>query len=136
MDYLRHRGEESDVMVAEAVSRDLNSDVKVTAIGEAKEMSGESSIRTDITVPAPQKKHVHRTRHESWVKFRKVEFLRLQKQEYKCATSIISLLFPFVKPFSRSVFQWRSRGHEVFILFNQFKHFFHNFFHLRIAAFH
>jgi beta-glucosidase len=47
-----------DVMIAEAVSQASRSDVVVAVIGEATEMSGESSSRTDITLPEPQKKLV------------------------------------------------------------------------------
>ncbi len=47
-----------DVMITEAVSQAANADVVVAVIGEATEMSGESSSRTDITLPEPQKKLV------------------------------------------------------------------------------
>jgi beta-glucosidase len=47
-----------DVMIAEAVLQASSSDVVVAVIGEATEMSGESSSRTDITLPEPQKKLV------------------------------------------------------------------------------
>jgi beta-glucosidase len=47
-----------DVMIAEAVLQASRSDVVVAVIGEATEMSGESSSRTDITLPEPQKKLV------------------------------------------------------------------------------
>lgn len=45
-----------EAMMAEAVSQALRSDVVVAVIGEATEMSGESSSRSDITLPEPQKK--------------------------------------------------------------------------------
>jgi beta-glucosidase len=45
-----------DAMIAEAVSHATRSDVVVAVIGEATEMSGESSSRSDITLPEPQKK--------------------------------------------------------------------------------
>ena len=45
-------------MNADAVSQAANADVLVAVIGEATEMSGESSSRTDITLPEPQKKLV------------------------------------------------------------------------------
>ena len=45
-----------DAMIADAVSNATRSDVVVAVIGEATEMSGESSSRSDITLPEPQKK--------------------------------------------------------------------------------
>lgn len=45
-----------EAMMAEAVSQALRSEVVVAVIGEATEMSGESSSRSDITLPEPQKK--------------------------------------------------------------------------------
>lgn len=45
-----------EAMMAEAVSQALRSEVVVAVIGEATEMSGESSSRSDITMPEPQKK--------------------------------------------------------------------------------
>ena len=45
-----------DAMIAEAVSHATRSDVVVAVIGEATEMSGESSSRSDITLPELQKK--------------------------------------------------------------------------------
>ncbi len=45
-----------DAMIAEAVAQAMRADVVVAVIGEASEMSGESSSRTDISVPEPQKK--------------------------------------------------------------------------------
>ena len=45
-----------DAMIAEAVSNATRSDVVVAVVGEATEMSGESSSRSDITLPEPQKK--------------------------------------------------------------------------------
>ena len=43
-------------MIAEAVALARQSDVVVAVVGEAKEYSGESSSRTDLDLPAPQKK--------------------------------------------------------------------------------
>lgn len=43
-------------MLAEAVSVARNSDVIIAALGESSEFSGESSSRTDITLPDTQKK--------------------------------------------------------------------------------
>lgn len=45
-----------DAMIADAVSNATRSDVVVAVVGEATEMSGESSSRSDITLPEPQKK--------------------------------------------------------------------------------
>jgi len=45
-----------DAMITEAISQALRSEVVVAVIGEATEMSGESSSRSDITLPEPQKK--------------------------------------------------------------------------------
>lgn len=47
-----------DVLLREAISVARKADVIVAVIGEATEMSGESSSRTDITLPASQKKLV------------------------------------------------------------------------------
>lgn len=44
------------VMLAEAVALARNSDVIIAAMGESSEFSGESSSRTDITLPDTQKK--------------------------------------------------------------------------------
>lgn len=48
-----------DSMLAEAVSLARLSDVIVAVVGEASEMSGESSSRTDITIPESQKKLIN-----------------------------------------------------------------------------
>ena len=45
-----------DEIIAEAVKTANKADVVVAALGEASEMSGESSSRTDIEIPATQKK--------------------------------------------------------------------------------
>jgi len=45
-----------EVMLKEAVSVGKSADVIVAVVGEATEMSGESSSRTDITIPESQKK--------------------------------------------------------------------------------
>jgi beta-glucosidase len=45
-----------DEIIAEAVKTANNADVVVAALGEASEMSGESSSRSDIEIPATQKK--------------------------------------------------------------------------------
>lgn len=45
-----------ETMLAEAVSQASRADAVVAVVGEATEMSGESSSRTDITLPEPQKK--------------------------------------------------------------------------------
>jgi beta-glucosidase len=45
-----------EVMIAEAVAAAMSSDVVVAVVGEAREYSGESSSRTDLTIPEPQKK--------------------------------------------------------------------------------
>ena len=45
-----------EVIIAEAVAIANQSDVVVAALGEASEMSGESSSRTDIGIPETQKK--------------------------------------------------------------------------------
>ncbi|MGD9930088.1 MAG: beta-glucosidase BglX [Mangrovibacterium sp.] len=47
-----------EAMLKEAVSVAQKADVVVAVIGEATEMSGESSSRSDITIPEPQKKLV------------------------------------------------------------------------------
>lgn len=46
----------SETMLQEAVDLAKNSDVVVAVVGEATEMSGESSSRTDISIPESQKK--------------------------------------------------------------------------------
>jgi beta-glucosidase len=43
-------------MIEEAVTAAIQSDVTVAVVGEASEMSGESSSRSDITIPGSQKK--------------------------------------------------------------------------------
>lgn len=43
-------------MIAEAVAAAMNSDVVVAALGESAEMSGESSSRADISIPAVQQR--------------------------------------------------------------------------------
>jgi len=45
-----------EAMISEAITLANRSDVVIAVIGEASEMSGESSSRTDITLPEPQKK--------------------------------------------------------------------------------
>jgi beta-glucosidase len=45
-----------EAMISEAVSAAMASDVTVAVIGEAREYSGESSSRTDLSIPEPQKK--------------------------------------------------------------------------------
>ncbi|HMJ45866.1 MAG TPA: beta-glucosidase BglX [Ferruginibacter sp.] len=45
-----------DVMINEAVANTSNADVIVAVIGEASEMSGEASSRSDISLPESQKK--------------------------------------------------------------------------------
>lgn len=45
-----------EMMLREALSVATQADVVVAVVGEATEMSGESSSRSDITIPEPQKK--------------------------------------------------------------------------------
>jgi beta-glucosidase len=45
----------ADVLIKEAVNTAMQSDVIVAALGEAAEMSGESSSRTDIEIPQAQR---------------------------------------------------------------------------------
>lgn len=45
-----------EAMIAEAVAVASRADVAVAVVGEAREYSGESSSRTDLAIPAPQKK--------------------------------------------------------------------------------
>ena len=45
-----------DVMLKEALSVSARADVIVAVVGEATEMTGESSSRSDITIPEPQKR--------------------------------------------------------------------------------
>lgn len=45
-----------DEMIAEALVAAMAADVVVAVVGEAREYSGESSSRTDLTLPEPQKK--------------------------------------------------------------------------------
>lgn len=54
-DIPRDNRKEEDI-IAEAVQTALKADVVVAALGEASEMSGESSSRTDIGIPETQKK--------------------------------------------------------------------------------
>ena len=48
-----------ETMIREAVSVSQKADVIVAVVGEATEMTGESSSRTDITLPPGQKKMLH-----------------------------------------------------------------------------
>jgi beta-glucosidase len=52
--YFDHRSEEE--LIREAVAVAVKSDVIIAAMGESAEMSGESSCRTDITLPNNQQK--------------------------------------------------------------------------------
>lgn len=45
-----------EAMIAEAVDAAKGADVTIAVVGEAREYSGESSSRTDLTIPEPQKK--------------------------------------------------------------------------------
>ncbi|WP_036837982.1 beta-glucosidase BglX [Pleomorphomonas oryzae] len=45
-----------EAMIAEAVAAATAADVTVAVVGEAREYSGESSSRTDLSIPEPQKK--------------------------------------------------------------------------------
>jgi beta-glucosidase len=54
-DFKRDSRSESD-MIAEAVAAAMQSDVVVAALGESAEMSGESSSRADISIPATQQR--------------------------------------------------------------------------------
>ena len=54
-DIKRDSRSESD-MIAEAVAAAMQSDVVVAALGESAEMSGESSSRADISIPAVQQR--------------------------------------------------------------------------------
>jgi len=45
-----------EAMIAEAVATASDADVTVAVVGEAREYSGESSSRTDLSIPEPQKK--------------------------------------------------------------------------------
>ncbi|PKR89638.1 beta-glucosidase BglX [Pleomorphomonas diazotrophica] len=45
-----------EAMIAEAVATVSAADVAVVVVGEAREYSGESSSRTDLSIPEPQKK--------------------------------------------------------------------------------
>ncbi len=46
----------AEAMIAEAVAAARSADVAVVVVGEAKEYSGESSSRTEIGLPAPQRR--------------------------------------------------------------------------------
>lgn len=54
-DFKRDSRSEAE-MIAEAVAAAMNSDVVVAALGESAEMSGESSSRADISIPAVQQR--------------------------------------------------------------------------------
>jgi beta-glucosidase len=49
-------GRAPEIMLREAIAAATQADVVVAVVGEATEMSGESSSRSDITIPEPQKK--------------------------------------------------------------------------------
>ncbi|MCT1525354.1 beta-glucosidase BglX [Sphingobacterium hotanense] len=47
---------DSEIIIAEALKTAENADVIVAALGESSEMSGESSSRTDLNIPASQRR--------------------------------------------------------------------------------